>query len=188
MYTMRHEPYTERGIRLTECFSPILMANRPNLRCDSGKSHEKKKKKKKKNPHKSYRMPWLSNGDSFYWSPLLIPYGRSLQTSDPTVLSSFLVPSFQSEQVERSNQENPRELFGYILYMGTVVLTGKKTFFFFFFCTCIYVDIVKEDKLFPFCTLCLSRNICNPHLPEHAQLSSRSGLNNMGPKRALSVF
>ena len=42
----------------------------------------------------------------------------------------------------------------------------------------------QENKLFTFCTLCLSRNVYISHIPKHAQLSSRSGLDNMGPKRA----
>ena len=32
--------HTERDIRQSERSSPILKANRPNLRCDSGKSHD----------------------------------------------------------------------------------------------------------------------------------------------------
>ena len=34
------KPYTERDVRQTECLLPIRQANGPNLRCDSGKSHE----------------------------------------------------------------------------------------------------------------------------------------------------
>ena len=40
MYTTRHKKPAERAIRQTERFSPVLRANRPNIRCDSGKLHE----------------------------------------------------------------------------------------------------------------------------------------------------
>ena len=49
---MRHKPYIERDIRQTECLSPILKANGPNLHYDNGKSHNK-------TFHISCRMPWL---------------------------------------------------------------------------------------------------------------------------------
>ena len=62
----------------------------------------------------------------------------------------------------------------YIAYMGTVVLIVKISF------------IRFEDKLYTFCTLCL-RVLFTFHIyivSKHDQLSSRSGPDNMGPKRA----
>ena len=67
--------------------------------------------------------------------------------------------------------------------MGTVVLTGKiSLFIYFFFVNCVYVDVDRKLSFFPpFCTLCLLRNVSISHISKHAQLSRRSGLDNMGP-------
>ena len=66
----------------------------------------------------------------------------------------------------------------YIAYMATVVLIVKISFIHFAHC----VD--SEDKLYIFCTLCL-RLLFTFHIySKHNQLSSRSGPDNMGPKRA----
>ena len=70
MYRMRYKQHTERDIRQTEHFSPILRANRPKLRCDSGNLLNI-------TFYISCRMPPLG-GDSPYWSPLLIPYDRRM--------------------------------------------------------------------------------------------------------------
>ena len=68
--------------------------------------------------------------------------------------------------------------FIYIAYMATVVLIVKISFIRFAHC----VD--SEDKFFTFCTLCLRVFFYISHISKHDQLSSRSGPDNMGPKRA----
>ena len=55
-------------MRQSESFLPIPKANGPNLHCDSGKSLEQKVLHKLSHD--------LRNGDSLYWSNLLIPYGH----------------------------------------------------------------------------------------------------------------
>ena len=60
----------------------------------------------------------------------------------------------------------------------------RKDKLFIFVCSA-YVGVDEDVKLFfPFCTLCLSCNVCISHIPKHAQLPRRYGLDNMGPKRA----
>ena len=66
----------------------------------------------------------------------------------------------------------------YIAYMDTVMLIVKISFIRF----ARRVD--SKDKLYTFCTLCLPRNVYISHIAKHDQLSSRSGPDNMGPKRA----
>ena len=46
----------------------------------------------------------------------------------------------------------------------------------------------RKDKLFTFLHVVFTRNVDISHISKHDQLSSRSGLDNMGPKRAYFVF
>ena len=64
---------TERDIRQTEHFSPILRANRPYLRCYSETSHEHNVL------HKLSHA--LRNGDSLFRSPSFLPY-MAVECSD----------------------------------------------------------------------------------------------------------
>ena len=61
----------------------------------------------------------------------------------------------------------------YIAYMDTVVLIVKIRF---------------EDKLSTFCTLCLRVLFTFHIISKHAQLLSRSGLDNMGPKKGTIFY
>ena len=84
--------------------------------------------------------------------------------------------------------------------MGTLVLTGKISFL--LLVRCVYVDVDRKLSFFflffffvvvvfflfvffPFffCMLCLSCSVSISHISRHAKLSSRSGLDNVGPKR-----
>ena len=64
----------------------------------------------------------------------------------------------------------------YIAYMDTVVLIVKISF------------IRFEDKLSTFLHVVFTRIVYISHISKHAQLLSRSGLDNMGPKRAQSFI